>query len=207
MAAKTLVTRWQKLERHWLWLSSAKVAWQVLCGTATHTAANIPVGNILLSAAILCAGATASKVLRVFRHIGVSCITTRTFFRHQNNVLIPAVHTLWDQQQKFANVPLPCTWGEAEVSDVRYNNTVVSPTWYPTYPCSYWQVYRLEHRIQYAASRLIDERPAVDEHTLGTCLALYSKHRKLYSWLSILLNSAGGKFLSYTFLFISELTL
>ena len=63
---------------------------------------NIPAGNILLSAAILLAGATASKVLRVYRHMGVCCITTRTFFRHQNNVLIPAVHTLWDQQQKFA---------------------------------------------------------------------------------------------------------
>ena len=90
---------------------------------------NIPAGNILLSAAILFAGATASKVLRVFRHMDVSCITTRTFFRHQNNVLIPAVHTLWDQQQKFANFPLPCTLGEGpEVSDVSYNNTVVSPT-------------------------------------------------------------------------------
>ena len=63
---------------------------------------NTPAGNILLSAAILFAGATATKVMRIFRHMNLACITTRTFFRHQNNILIPAVHTVWNRQQQFA---------------------------------------------------------------------------------------------------------
>ena len=45
----------------------------------TKTAA----GNILLSFAILLAGASASKVLRVFSHMGMACHSLRQFYRHQ----------------------------------------------------------------------------------------------------------------------------
>ncbi len=40
-------------------------------------------GNLLLSFAILVAGGTASKVIRIFKHMGLGCISLPTFFRHQ----------------------------------------------------------------------------------------------------------------------------
>ena len=40
-------------------------------------------GNLLLSFAILVAGGSASKVIRIFKHMGLSCISLPTFFRHQ----------------------------------------------------------------------------------------------------------------------------
>ena len=43
----------------------------------------IAAGNFLLSFAILLAGASASKVLRVFSHMEMACISPRTFFKHQ----------------------------------------------------------------------------------------------------------------------------
>ena len=43
----------------------------------------IPAGNFLLSFAILIAGTSASKVVRVFQHMGTKCISLSTFFRHQ----------------------------------------------------------------------------------------------------------------------------
>ena len=43
----------------------------------------IPAGNFLLSFAILVAGASASKVLQVFQHMGMKCISLTTYFKHQ----------------------------------------------------------------------------------------------------------------------------
>ena len=43
----------------------------------------IPAGNLLLSFAILLAGGTATKVLRIFDHMGLACISLKTFFKHQ----------------------------------------------------------------------------------------------------------------------------
>ena len=43
----------------------------------------IAAGNFLLRFAILLAGASASKVLTVFYHMGLSCISLRTFYNHQ----------------------------------------------------------------------------------------------------------------------------
>ncbi len=59
-----------------------------------------PAGNILLSFAILMAGATINKTLLVFRHMGLSVINARTFFRHQRNQLFPVVLTHWQGYQK-----------------------------------------------------------------------------------------------------------
>lgn len=61
---------------------------------------NTPAGNILLSTSILFAGAIAGKVLTVLEHMGVACIAPRTFFRHQHNILIPAIDTTWEAEQK-----------------------------------------------------------------------------------------------------------
>lgn len=59
-----------------------------------------PAGNILLSAGILFAGATAGKVLRVLNSIGISTYCRRTFFRHQREILNPAITTVWKTQQE-----------------------------------------------------------------------------------------------------------
>jgi hypothetical protein len=43
----------------------------------------IPAGNFLQCFSILLAGASATKVFRVLRHMGVKCISLTTFFKHQ----------------------------------------------------------------------------------------------------------------------------
>ena len=43
----------------------------------------IPAGNFLLSFAILVAGGSASKVIKIFETMGLACISLSTFFRHQ----------------------------------------------------------------------------------------------------------------------------
>ena len=52
---------------------------------------NYPAGNVLLSFAILVSGASISKVLLVFRHMGLSAFNIRTFFRHQSCLLLPTM--------------------------------------------------------------------------------------------------------------------
>ena len=59
----------------------------------------IPAGNMLLSAAILCSGALVTKTLTVFQHMGVACISARTYFRHQKDILFQAVQRVWQENQ------------------------------------------------------------------------------------------------------------
>lgn len=54
-----------------------------------------PAGNILLSFAVLMAGASISKVLLVFKHMGLSAYKARTFFFHQSRFLFPVVMQHW----------------------------------------------------------------------------------------------------------------
>ena len=49
----------------------------------------IPAGNILLCWAILLAGGSATKVLRLFRHMGLASISIGTFFKHQRVSALP----------------------------------------------------------------------------------------------------------------------
>ena len=50
-------------------------------------------GNLLLSFAILMAGASASKVLRVLSHMRVACFSLRQFFRHPKVSIIGCLPT------------------------------------------------------------------------------------------------------------------
>ena len=43
----------------------------------------IAAGNLLLGFGILLAGSSATKVLRVFQHMGMACFSLATFFRYQ----------------------------------------------------------------------------------------------------------------------------
>uniref|UniRef100_A0A8C6UFY6 Transposase n=1 Tax=Neogobius melanostomus TaxID=47308 RepID=A0A8C6UFY6_9GOBI len=61
----------------------------------------VAAGNILLSAGILFAGATPTKVLRVLMHMGTAVFSLRTFFRHQQKVLHGAVMQLWRERQMW----------------------------------------------------------------------------------------------------------
>ncbi|KAK2562628.1 hypothetical protein P5673_014316 [Acropora cervicornis] len=58
-----------------------------------------PAGNVLLSLAILMAGASISKILLVFRHMGLVCYSAITFFKHQRTFLFPAVIHHWESYQ------------------------------------------------------------------------------------------------------------
>lgn len=55
-----------------------------------------PAGNILLSFAILMAGASVTKVLLVCRHLGLSVYCARTFFLHQTRFLFPIILKHWE---------------------------------------------------------------------------------------------------------------
>ena len=46
-----------------------------------------PAGNMLLSFAILMAGASISKILLVFKHFGMQAYEARTFFYHQSKFI------------------------------------------------------------------------------------------------------------------------
>ena len=61
----------------------------------------VAAGNVLLSAGILFAGATATKVLRVLMHMGTAVFSVRTFFRHQQKILHRAVMQLWRESQMW----------------------------------------------------------------------------------------------------------
>ena len=58
-----------------------------------------PARNVLLSFSILMAGASTSKILLVFKHMGLSAYNGRTFFFHQKNFLFPAVLSYWEHYQ------------------------------------------------------------------------------------------------------------
>ena len=53
-------------------------------------------GNILLSFATLMAGASISKLLLVFKHMGVAVYSVRAFHKHQANFLMPVIAKHWE---------------------------------------------------------------------------------------------------------------
>ena len=73
------------------------------CGSESHLwrsqppiFGKYPAGNFLLSFAVLMAGASVSKMLLVFRHMGLSTYSIRTYFTHQRKYLFPAVLRHWE---------------------------------------------------------------------------------------------------------------
>lgn len=58
-----------------------------------------PAGNILLSFSVLMAGASISKILLVFRHMGLCAYTARSFFSHQRNLVFPTILHYWESYQ------------------------------------------------------------------------------------------------------------
>ncbi|XP_061703474.1 uncharacterized protein LOC133515148 isoform X2 [Syngnathoides biaculeatus] len=62
---------------------------------------NTPAGNIKLSAAILFAGVSVTKVLCVLAHLGVAIYKVRTYYHHQEQVLFEAVQRVWTERQSW----------------------------------------------------------------------------------------------------------
>lgn len=60
------------------------------------TVGKYPAGNILLSFAVLMSGASISKVLLIFKHMGLSVYGVRTFFLHQRKFIFPVILQYWD---------------------------------------------------------------------------------------------------------------
>lgn len=56
-------------------------------------------GNILLSFAILVSGSSISKVLLLFRHMGLKIYSARTFFYHQRQFMFPLVLEYWGKSR------------------------------------------------------------------------------------------------------------
>ncbi|XP_028416037.1 uncharacterized protein LOC114539599 [Dendronephthya gigantea] len=63
------------------------------------TGTSIPAGNLLLSFGILTSGTSATKVTRALKHMGLSCISLRTYFLHQREKLYPALLIYWREYQ------------------------------------------------------------------------------------------------------------
>ena len=59
-----------------------------------------PAGNLLLSFAVLCPGASIKKVLTVLQHMGVLVYNEPTYYYHQRHLLIPTVVSFWGKYQK-----------------------------------------------------------------------------------------------------------
>ena len=58
--------------------------WENTWKSQPHTTGTlIPAGNFLLSFAILVAGGFTSKLLRIFRYMGMACMSLTTCFDHQ----------------------------------------------------------------------------------------------------------------------------
>ena len=51
---------------------------------------NVPVGNVMMSCAILFGGGSPAKVLKIMRHMNVPAIGYSTFMAHQKKYLHPA---------------------------------------------------------------------------------------------------------------------
>ena len=58
-----------------------------------------PAGNLLLSFATLCAGASIKKMFTAFRHMGVLVYNEPTYYYHQRHLLIPTIISFWRKYQ------------------------------------------------------------------------------------------------------------
>ena len=77
-----------------MWQVSSKRLWK-----SQPFIGNIPAGNVLTSASILCSGAFPFKALCIFSALNCATISPATFFRHQSTYLFQAVSRVYEQHQ------------------------------------------------------------------------------------------------------------
>ena len=61
--------------------------------------ADLPAGNLLLSAGILFAGAPVKTALRVMSSVNINVISYPTFIQHQRRYLQPAIVNVWQRME------------------------------------------------------------------------------------------------------------
>lgn len=59
----------------------------------------MPCGNLILAAAIMFAGASAAKVLRLFKFSSIETISLRTYHSIQRSYLTPSIISIWECEQ------------------------------------------------------------------------------------------------------------
>ncbi|KAM3920552.1 uncharacterized protein RB166_014992 [Leptodactylus fuscus] len=59
-----------------------------------------PLGNVLLSAAVLCSGSSFVKSQHMFKLLNVKSIDKASYYRHQSMYLYPAIRHHWREEQK-----------------------------------------------------------------------------------------------------------
>ena len=63
----------------------------------------MPLGNLLVSSAILFSGSLPTKALRFIQLMKVQSISISTFYRHQRHYLFPVVESHWQQEQQVCD--------------------------------------------------------------------------------------------------------
>lgn len=58
-----------------------------------------PIGNIIMSSALLSAGLLPSPVIRFFQFMNCASISKSTFFRHQKKFVQPGIRLEWERIQ------------------------------------------------------------------------------------------------------------
>ena len=72
------------------------------------TFGKFPAGNIILSFGVLVAGASISKVLLVFKNIGMAAHDLRTFFRHERDFILPSILKHWEESRNIVINKIKC---------------------------------------------------------------------------------------------------
>lgn len=61
---------------------------------------HMPVGNLLLSSAVLCSGSSFVKTQHLFSLLGLLNINKLTYFKNQVQFLFPTIHQQWEEEQR-----------------------------------------------------------------------------------------------------------
>ncbi|XP_073506930.1 uncharacterized protein [Phyllobates terribilis] len=61
---------------------------------------HVPVGNLLLSSAVLCSGSSFMKIQHLFGLLGLLNISKVTYFKNQVQYLFPSINQQWEEEQR-----------------------------------------------------------------------------------------------------------
>lgn len=68
-------------------------------GQSQPLSGTMPIGNLILSAAILFSGISPMKSLNMCNHAGIEIFSLRTYNNIQSAYLVPAVESVWQVNQ------------------------------------------------------------------------------------------------------------
>lgn len=115
----TIETKCDNCQEHFSWKSRP------------YLLGKFPAGNLLLSFAILCAGAPVTKVLRVFKNMGLLEYNKVTYYYHQRHLLFPSVISYWRSYQK--NILESLKWKEVVLAGDGWHDSMGHSAKYGTY--------------------------------------------------------------------------